>query len=514
MKPKRMHPMEIVFSFITAVRNSIFVPFYLFIIHYNDVSTFLTIGRIAFFIFLLCWLVTTIINWWKTTYEIKAGSIHIYRGLFTKKNKSVPLDYVQNVQRNTPFLYRMFDMTALSLETSSTDEAASIKFKTIKKEEARRIEQLLDNRIITTPESKQMDKPLEVSKPNIEIRKERTIHFNPTRKELFKASFLSLGFLVFVPVLATIYHEIDNIVNLDKEAEGVITFITSSWLIIGMVITLLVILSIAFGIIRTFFKYGNYEISSDEERIYIHNGVLNEKSFSIRKENVQAIQVIQTPFKKIAGLSRVKLISAGSGDDESEEIDSLYPFLSTDQAYNLLIGLLPGLKIEQSMNKLPRKALFTRMLRIPWLWIVATILIFWLKPEWWYVSPILFVLTYVLRIFDYRNTRFLVNKEFIQFKTGGLWSTLFVTNRKKVIEIEVEQTILQKKIGLATINTINRTKPVHLEQLKDITFATSHQFIVWYRERRQEIRMDQQSIQNNTYKTSEGKLTYEVKKGL
>lgn len=271
--------------------------------------------------------------------------------------------------------------------------------------------------------------------------------------------------------------------NLELKAKGILSFLTNSWLIMGAAITLFVLIAIGFGIIRTFLKYGKYEIASNDERIYIHSGTLNESVFSIQKKNVQAIKVIQTPLKKIMGLSEVKLVSAGSDDEKSEEINSLYPFLPNDRAYSLMEELLPGFKIEQSMNKLPRKALFIRMLRLPWLWIIATALIFWLKPEWWYVSPILFVLYYISRIINYRNTRFLVNDEFIQFKTGGLWSTLFVTNRKKVIEIEVEQTILQKKMGLATISTFNRTKPVHMEHLSDISFDVSHIFIAWYQER-------------------------------
>ena len=75
----------------------------------------------------------------------------------------------------------------------------------------------------------------------------------------------------------------------------------------------------------------------------------------------------------------------------------------------------------------------------------------------------------------------------IQFKKGGLWSSWFITNRKKVIEIEVNQSFLQQKLGLATIQTINQTKPTHEEELMDIPIEVSEEFIKWYGKRYDDI---------------------------
>ncbi|MBT2218330.1 PH domain-containing protein [Virgibacillus dakarensis] len=503
MQPKRMHPMKIIFSFINTLKNSFVFIIYLFVIHFRDVSTFIKLGRIVFLAFLVYRLVSLIIEWWKTTYEIKNGSIHIYSGWFTKTDNRVPLDRIQNVQLSTPFYYRIFNLTVLSLQTSATDKEASVKFEAIKKEEAKRIEQQLDSywegnfeheQIVVEHEDETKEPELLQSSEVMERMENtgdrRTVHFNPTRSDLIRASFLSLSFLGLIPILATIYHEIDDVINLDEQAKGFLALLMNSWLIMGVAIVLFVIIAIAFGMIRTFLKYGKYEIASDEERIYISSGILSEKAFSIRKENVQAIQMTQTPLKKVVGLMEIRLVSAGSDDEDSEEINSLYPFLPTDKANRLIAELLPTFKIQENMNKLPQTALLMRMLRMPWVCITVTVLIFWLKPNLWYVSPILFVLTYMGRIFDYRNTRYVINGEFIQFKTGGLWSALFLTNRRKVIEVEVERSILQKRFGLASISTINRTKPVHLEQLKDIPVDASRQFISWYRDRRNEIKVE------------------------
>src|SRR5699024_6127021 len=122
MQPKRMHPMKIMYSLSKTLRNSFVIILYLFIVHFNDVSMFIIIGRILFLAFLVYRLGTLILEWWNTTYVIEQGAIHIYSGMLKKKENRVPLEQVQNVQWSTPFYYRIFHLTFLSLQTSAADE--------------------------------------------------------------------------------------------------------------------------------------------------------------------------------------------------------------------------------------------------------------------------------------------------------------------------------------------------------------------------------------------------------
>src|SRR5699024_4186580 len=168
-----------------------------------------------------------------------------------------------------------------------------------------------------------------------------------------------------------------------------------------------------------------------------------------------------------------RLLFYAGGEEKSVEIGSSYPFLQREKAKGLLDELLRHFSLHEAGNIFPRESLYIRLMRIPWLWLVATGLILWFKKEWWFISPILFITTYLSRYFTYKNTRFSWEGKTIQFKTGGISTDIFITNRKKVIEVYTEQTIVQKKLGLATINTVNREKPVHHEQLQDIPVMES-----------------------------------------
>lgn len=485
---KRMHPLQIVDAMFHSLRENIFLLILLFIYWRSD-QWLIKYGRWAFIVLLIGNFIYIIISWFATKYEFKDQTIHMYQGVFKKKHSSVPLHRIQNVQRKTPFYYKIFGVTSLSLETGIQNEGASVTFDAVTNAEAQKIEQLLDDYRKGKKEEKH-EETTAFEEFDTEIPIERTVHFNPTRKEVLKASFLSFSFLAIIPLTITGYLKLEDIIDIEDQMRGIFGLITRSWM--SIVITMLVILIIAiiFGIVYAYIRYGKYEIASDEHRIYIRSGVLNEKSFSIRKERVQAIKINQPFLKKLLGLAEVNLISASSGPEEEAEISSLYPFLPKDRAYSILKEILPEFHIIEDMNKLPKEALYVKMLRIPWsVFIAFAIVWFYNFSFWWLLIPYVLFL-YLRRFFTYRNTRYAIEGSYVQFKFGGLSSTLFLTTRKLTTEIEVEQRMLQRKFDLTTIKVHYRTSLLGIEILEDIPVKAGEEFTEWYVNRLYEVRYE------------------------
>lgn len=494
-----MHPLQIVYSSFETIRNS-FLVIVLFVINWNNPSLFFAYGKWAFLIFLFVSFIYMIFSWFVTTYEFKDHTVHMYSGVFRKKHSSIPLDRVQNIQRSTPFYFKLFHVTSLTLETGISDEGASMKFEAVTIDEAENIEQYVDDYREQVKEDEKVTGHLDLqsefesneSEDTVESTPaERTIHFNPTKKEIFKASFLSFSFLAFIPVVMTAYFKVEDVIDIEEKAQGFLAFLTSSWTITALAIIILICFAFIFGIIHAYLKYGKYEIASDDGRIYIRRGVLNERSFSIQKSRVQAVQINQPVLKKVLGIAEVRLISASTGIGETEEISSLYPFLPIDRAHSILTEILPEFPIIEKMEKLPKKSLYVKMLRPPVLFLSALLFVIFVKPAWWLGLPVIFIATYLMRFFQYRNTRYAMEGSYIQFKIGGLSSTLFITTRQKVTEVSVNRSLLQNKFGLASIFTYNRTTIFHIEELADIPQETSEQFIHWYADRHEEIELEQ-----------------------
>lgn len=497
MNNKRMHPLKMLQSLIHFFRNNAVFIIYLFVLRLNDTSFLPRAGRILLVAYFIYKLFAIVVEWRKTTYEIDHQQFHIYRGLFTRKHNRITLTAVQNVRRETPFYFKPFGVTSLHLETSASDSRGSVTLEAITLEEASAIERALDQAKAKKVAS-QMDMDVTIDAETSMVddvsaeeqavvgdqtATQRQVHFEPTRQELIRASFLSLSFLVVIPVIMSIYENFSEVIAIEDTVRKIFQTIRDSWLLIGITFIGVILLLFGIGIVWTFLKYGKYTIASDSDYIYIEMGILSERSLMIHKRNVQAINVIQSPIKKWLGLCEVKLISAEDIEDQTQDISTLFPFMDKQRAFQLIEDLLPHFPIQQDMKKLPKNALLMKMIRIPWLCIIATIAVFVFKPNLWFVLLFVIAFTYLIRYFDYRNTRYLIKQSHVQFKKGGLWSSWFITNRQKVVEVKVKRSIFQKKLGLATICTVNQTKPVHEMDLLDIPDDDSREFLHWYGER-------------------------------
>jgi len=482
---KRLHPIKVPFEFWKLLKGNVFFIIMLYVLNFGSEKMYMKVLQIGFLVYLVWKVISVILKWYTYKYQIKEGTLYITSGLVSKSYRTVPLHKVQNVQQRTTLFHKIFRLTSLTFETGMTGDQGSVPFEMISRKEAERLE----GEYASKQEIPVIDIPEERIAEDMEPAIEKTIHFTPSKHDVLKASFTSLSFLALIPILATLYNTLDDFFDLEN-AEGFLAKLLDTWWIITIVIAGLICIAVVFGIVSTFVKYGKYEISSDHEHIYIKKGVLDESAFSIRKEKVQAVEITQSIIKRVLGLAEVKLISAGSTGDEELETNTLYPFLSIERAYGMVEEILPAYNVERSMRSLSKQAFKIRMLRPSFFWIFTTLAIFYFKSSLWYISLILLVLIYTLRIMDYKNSRYLLNDEFIQFKSGSLETSLFITKRSKVIQIEVERSKLQKLFGLATIETINRSKPVHHTKLQDVSVEYADEFYTWYMDRTKNIQFE------------------------
>lgn len=500
-KKKRYNPLLVLFNIWKLVKNSIFFMIYLFVIKADSESSIVTYGRIVFFLAFGITLISIILKWFTYKYEIDYRSFHLYKGIFSKSERTIPFTKIQNVNRHASLFHRIFKVTSISFETGMAGEDAAVKFEVTSQIEADRMEAYITS--VERDESTNIHSINDAIELSSKVDKEslnpnRTIHFKPTKSDILKASFTSLSFLVLIPLIGSFYFKINEIFHVEEEAVGIFTNIMSSGWMVATIIIVLFIASTIFGIVWTFLKYGKFQVSSDYHRIYITKGVIDETIFSISKEKVQAIEIKQSTMKRLFGLAEVKLTSAGnlSFDEDTLEINSLYPFLPIKKAYKLVSEILPSFEVTPKMTRLSRKALWVRLFKPSWIWIIATAVLFYFKPNilkveqaWWILSAVLFVLIVVARLLDFYNTRYILNDQFLQFKTGSLTTSLFVSKRDKIIEVKVTRNIIQQMVGLASIRTINRAKPVHHASIDDVPVELAVSLYQWYMGRRNEIKV-------------------------
>ena len=495
---KRHHPMLMLLDIWKMGRNVLFFVITFFIIKHQSGETFFTYGRLVVLLAIVASLILTVLKWASKKYEVDDRSFHLYEGIFTKTNRTIPFSKVENTNQHTSLFHRLTGMTSLTFETGMSGDEAAVEFEVISTKEADRLKQ----KVTENTELEEVERVVEAQEESDRKDQGRRVHFKAQKKDLFKASFTSLSIFVLAPIIGSLYFKMNEIFEVKKQAKGFLHLIIDSWWKVSLALIALIVLSICFGIVRTFLKYGNYEITSDQNRIYIRKGVLDETDFVISKKNVQAVQLHQTLMKRILGLAEVKLTSVGElrEDEERFEINSLYPFLPIRNAYEMVEELLPSYRMTDQMKSLPVKSFWIRMMRPSWIWMIATGVLWYFKPSildaidisWWLVAIVLLVMIGCARVFNYLNTKYVIHDQFIQFKSGSLKTTLFLSKRDKIIEVNVSQGLIQKKLGLATVGTMNRAKPIHNASIHDIPVELANTFYHWYVERSREVKLEKE----------------------
>lgn len=498
MTPKqRYHPASLLFGLMQMIRNTFFIAIFLFVFQSGSSSPFIIYGRYAFFLVIILSTISGILKWTLSKYELNDREFHLYSGIFNKTEQSIPFTKIQNVNRHTTFFHRLLGLTSIRFETGMAGDDAAVNFQAISRKEAARIEAFVNESQKASLFTETAEQEITDHPPSLQS-VERTVYFRPTHRDLVKASLTSLSFLLLFPILGSVYFKLDEFAGLGDEVAGRAGELFGSWWLMAIAIFVLLLAAVLFGAVRTYIKYGKYEISADSERIYITKGVLEETAFSISKEKVQAIEINQSLLKRLLGLAEVKLISAGSLSlgEEPLDISTLYPFLPEQRAYELISELLPDYEVTRDMERLPKKSFWIRMLAPSWLWIFITGGLFFFKPDvlgiasaWWIASLFLLLLVIAFRLLDYFNTRYTLNGRFIQLKTGGFTTSLFITKREKIIEVAVTQNPFQKFFGLSSLKTVNRAKPIRHSKLDDIPESLAGAFHQWYRARSSEVEL-------------------------
>ncbi|RDY71122.1 hypothetical protein DXT76_09150 [Halobacillus trueperi] len=503
MSRKRNHPLMMVYELGNLIKNSLFFFILFFVVKAGSEAWLFVYGRYAVVGLFLLTVLSIPIKWYSRTYQLDVASLHITRNFFVRNQQTVPYTKIQNVQKETKWFHRILGMTSVTLKTSVQGKDHSIRFPVLRKEEAASIETKVQGKT-STPVIRVEEAAQETELPVFEEEKvedekvtnqpasKKTVHFTPTKKEIMKAAFASLSFLAFLPILGSLLSKLDDF-HFEKQVDGFLSFLFGSTTMLVTTTILFVLLSGGFGIVRTVVKYGKYEIASDKETIFITKGMVDENYISISKDKVQAILIEQSFMKRMMGLATVKLVCAG-GNGEESEVSALYPFLPVRRACSLIEELLPDYQLSKQMERLPREAFWIQMLKPSWLWMISTGALFYLKPEpfglssaWWIFSVILLVLIMASRALNFYHSNYVIHDHYIQFRTGGFTTSLFLSKRSRIIELEASQTLFQKLLGLASINTVNQANPVRHTSMADVPAHWAETAYQWYTGRKNEV---------------------------
>src|SRR5690625_1319663 len=469
-KPRRQHPMWMLYQIGKLIKSFAFpvIIFGLLLLRYDHVWA--KLGILIPISLILYEFISVFFRWKNNTYIVIEQVIHLNEGRLNRKKHYIALRKIQHVQQQITFFHRFFKTTSLTLQTGTSSADSAINFEMIPLEEARRIQALMEN-IDGKGGQHHEIKPV-------------TIHYKMTWKEIIMIAFTSLYIVAILAMILSAYVKIDNIFSIDSYTNQFVQFMSQSCLVLTFIIAIAIMLSISAGVLFTFFRVGKYQVTSDEDHIYISKGIINTTFFTIPRNKINGVMIEKSMTRRLFRIVTVKLITVNDQLlDNTLETYILFSFIHEKHGKQLIEKILPPYKVNEDMSSLPEQAYFIELIQPSYILVIGTFLIFFFWPEFWFI-PILYALYLILkRVMKTKQQRYIWTEQLVQMQTGTFSTKIMLTKRKKIDALVIDQSWMERKLGLASIKITSRANPIQETVMEHVSANDTTEFYHWFQQK-------------------------------
>ncbi|MDQ8003247.1 MAG: PH domain-containing protein [Pedobacter sp.] len=442
--------------------RAMFIPLALFIFKSNKVALLYTAFGLA--AILIISLIYGYFYYRKFTFYLDTlkREFVIDKGVFGRKNLTIPVEKIQQVNINQGFLQKLIGVYSLQIDTAGSD-SKEVNISAISGPIAFALKEHLLNgekETVSMENGEELVTPQNLQKetPFIKISAATLLKIGLT-SNYGQSIVLLLGFGYAV------FHNIKEVLKaFDNDHGQVEQFFKSGVTIIsvGVLLAAIIFILLATNVIRTFVKYFDFQMSKHQKSLLISSGLLAKKNTLLHPNKVQITEYSQNYFQKKIGLFNMALKQAHSGQQQSEkevrtnnmEVPGCSP-AEKDEVLKMILSKLPedGTRYKPNFRFMNLPIIFSVILPL------AGYLIFYqVIPEVraFYPLAILYVLVASLMTYiSYTKHRITVSEDFI-IKQSGIWDiSQEIIEPHKIQSISTSQFPWHKSldIGHVTLHT-------------------------------------------------------------
>lgn len=273
-------------------------------------------------------------RWRRTGYWLQDGALHYRSGLFTPDEKIVPRARVQSVDTATGPLQRLFGVVEVRVQVAGAADEDEIVLAAVTHEEAARLR-------------------LALGQPPPAAPAERIAL---GMRDLLLAALTGPQISVALSAVAGVYALVNNVVDVEKDGEGLLTRLDSAGAIalaVGVLLAAAYVLSFLAAIV----VFAGFEVQRDAQVLRIRSGLLARRAISIPLERVDGVVIVEGLARGPLGLAALRLESAAHGGEQAAG-RTLLPLVRRRQAEAVIARLVPELALTAGeLERPPRRAL-------------------------------------------------------------------------------------------------------------------------------------------------------------
>jgi putative membrane protein len=452
----RLHPLTIVFGLLKAARG--IIPVAPLLLFGNKIYGFMLLAAVV-----ASTIATALARYFSFSYRIEGAELITQHGVLDRRQRSIPLERIQEIRVEQGVLHRVFDVVDAKIETGG-GEGAEASLSVLSRSEVERLRQAVFERAgkIKTDAVTVEDRAA-VEPGGVVIRRlglKDLILIGLTTNHLFSALALAGALWNFAQehVPESFRRRAGNV--LYRESSRLFAHDTATTIALATVVALAVILiSAFFSTAVAIVRFYGFTLSLASEDLRRRYGLFTRRASSLPRRRIQILKIEEKLFRRLFGLATLRVDTSGSHRehrDDNAGRDVLLPITRRDAVDPLLTTFFPDfdagptkvtewrrvsrLAIRRGMTKgsivcaLAAAILFGAVGRVAALWPLA-----------------LLPFVYFISVANYRNLGYALSERYFCARRGWAGRSTSIVPIDKIQAVGVSQSPFDRRLGLATL---------------------------------------------------------------
>jgi putative membrane protein len=456
-EPQRLHPLTLLLRVGASLPALLVI---LFPLLRNPSSTENVTSLVLGVLYGLFALPAILLQYWRFSYRITPKQIVIQSGVLTRKNRSIPIERIQNIQIERSLIARVLGLAKVKIETAgSSGTEGSLEYVSVG--EAREIRQVVRSFQRNTADAA-ADTSGDAPDDATADAAAETLFEMPLRRVLLSGAFrFSLLYLAVIFSVLEFFNPEALLQRFFREdrmdwlAELVLSHPAAA---IAATVLVAILLGWASGIGVHLARYYNFRLWLEGDKLRKRHGLFTVTEGTIPLDKVQTLILRTNPFMRAFGWYELKVQTIGI-DVEEQGHRVIAPFASAERILNLA-GRVRAFDLPDSFSHVSRLTIRRRFFRytaalaaglLPavYFWPVD-----WLHPAgaalpWWGFGLVPAVLGWA--VLQYRNHTYAVGADGFYIRRGVLSHYLWIVPTEKFHVFHATASIFQRRLGLKTL---------------------------------------------------------------
>tara|TARA_R110002124_G_scaffold135079_2_gene297941 strand:+ start:53644 stop:55137 length:1494 start_codon:yes stop_codon:yes gene_type:complete len=409
---------------------------------------------IASFIGLLfIFLLLAILRYRNFKFHVNEEYFILKKGVINKEEVSVAKGKIQNVYIKQNVLQQLINVVSLAIETAG-DDKTEIEITALSRAKANALKELL----LSGDKSNFEDNKIETVDPIFFKASFKRILLEGISENHLKSFVLVFGFIVGV------YNDLKEFIeqlSISKEFSSWFSLDSESFISLVVfnlsIVVLLLVLSFMLSLVRVLIQNFNLTVTRSEKGLEISKGLFNKINLGLIASRIQTTTVSTNRLKGVMGLYQLAFTQAMVNKKQRKKFNIIG--LSKAQINELLNQFYPEVLSNNTANKPDMYFVY----RVVFLSIIPIILInigFVFLPKLFFFLNIPILGFIGLSIyFAYKKKYYSIDDHYIIVGGGGLIDkTTSYLETSKIQAVSINQTIFQKRRGLASVKVFSASK--------------------------------------------------------